>query len=277
MLILCRIVFIYYFCTYLNTKSINVKKKLIIGAVICVAFYLIGNIVPVKIFIPNIDWARQVSSGEFFYYFICTVQAIATVGAVIVALFNDSIKGYFRRPKLNIDLHNRELTEELDSNDTTTRKAKRYHNSIDIFNVGNINAEDCEICIDSIQFTGIAMGEAVELLQSEHVIYWSGSEKRTSTYIPVQGKKSFLIYEIFPPEEQSTPGGNSQSIPPRLSIANYKIPDEYCGGKWEVYICVYSPCLKPQKFKITIKWDGSWEDRQMEMRRKVKNEIICNI
>lgn len=249
------------------------KKKFIIGVSIGGIFYLIGNIVPIGIFIPSIDWTRKVSSGEFFYYFICTVQAVATVAAVIIALFSDSIKGYFRKPKLNIELHSKELIEELGNNGEKTRRAKRYHNSIDIFNVGNINAENCEICIDNIQFTGLGTGGAVELLQSEHVIYWSGSEKRNSTYIPVQGKKSFQIYEIFPPEEQSTPGGKSQVIPPRLSIANYKIPDEYCGGKWDVSICLYSPCLKPQKFRITIEWDGSWEDRQMEMKRKVKNSI----
>ena len=118
------------------------------------------------------------------------------------------------------------------------------------------------------------MNAYVELLQNEYIIYWSGEEKRNNTYIPVQGKKSFCIYEIFPPEEQSNPeGGNSQQVPPQLSIGGFKIPDEYCGGIWNVYVCLYSPSLKPTKFKVTIDWDGKWENRQMEMKAKIKNSI----
>lgn len=249
------------------------KKWLITFVVFVLSAYLTGNFVPIRTFIPNVDWNRTISSGELFYYFINTIQAIATVLAVIVALFIDSIKNYFRKPELNVSLHNNDLMEELDNCNETNRKAKRYHNYIDIFNKGNVNAESCEIYIDSILFKGLGMQNSIELLQSEHLLYWSGNEKRSNTYIPVQGKKSFQIYEILPPEEQGTPGGNASKIPPQLFIGSYKVPDEYCGGKWEITICLYSPSLKPQKFKVIIEWDGNWENRQMEMKGKVRNSI----
>lgn len=241
--------------------------------IIAIFAYLVGNFVPVKVFIPNIDWDKKICAGEVFYYFICGIQATGTVAAVVVALFSENIKGYFRKPKLSIDLHNKELIEEFDNSDGKNIKAKRYHNSIDIFNQGNTNAENCEICIESISFWGLGMNESSELLQNEQELNWSGNEHRNKTYIPVQGKKSFLIYEIFPPEQQGTPNGNTESIPPKLLIGGYKIPSEYCGGKWDVIICLYTPTLKPHKFKVTIEWDGSWENRQMEMRRKVTNKI----
>jgi len=250
------------------------KKQLYIVLICIIIGYIVGTIVPIKIFVPNIDWDRKISTGELFYYTISFIQAIGTVAAVIIALFSDSIKGYFRKPNLQISLHNDSLIEELDNNSERNRKAKRYHNSIDIFNTGNINAENCEICIDKILFWGLGMTSPIELLQTEHIIYWNGNEKRNNTYIPVQGKKSFQIYEIYPPEEQGTPGGgNTATVPPKLIIGGYKIPDEYCGGKWEVIICLYTPSLQPKKFKVLIEWDGTWENRQMEMKGKVRNEI----
>ena len=250
------------------------KKLLITWVVSIIGAYFIGNIVPIKIFALNVDWHKQISAGagDLYNYCVNTIQAIGTVGAIIVALFSDNIKNYFRKPKLDISLHSNDLIEELD-NCNGARKAKRYHNSVDIFNKGNINAENCEIYIDSILFRGLGMQNSIELLQSEQLLYWSGNEKRNNTYIPVQGKKSFQIYEIFPPEEQGTPEGNTSKVPPQLFIGSYKVPDEYCGGKWEIIVCLYSPSIKPQKFKVVIEWDGNWEDRQMEMKGKVRNNI----
>jgi hypothetical protein len=252
----------------------STKQALITILITGITAYFIGNFMPIKALVPNIDWDKKISSGELFYYSICFIQAIGTIAAVLVALFSENIKGYFRKPVLSIDLHNKELMEELDNNGEKNRKAKRYHNSIDVFNKGNINAESCEIYIDSILFVRLGMNTPIELLQNEHILYWSGNEQRNNTYIPLQGKKSFQIFEIFPPEEQGTPGGgDTATIPPKLVIGSYKIPDEYCGGKWEVKICLYTPTLKPQKFKVTIEWDGSWENRQMEMKSKVTNKI----
>ena len=87
------------------------KKLLITFAIIGLIAYLLGNIVPIKAFVPNVDWNRQISSGELFYYFINTIQAIGTVGAVIIALFSDNIKSYFRKPELDISLHSNDLMD----------------------------------------------------------------------------------------------------------------------------------------------------------------------
>ncbi len=250
------------------------KGWLIFFVILTLLAYLLGNIIPYKVFVPNIDWNKTISSGDLFYYFINTIQAIGTVGAVIVALFSDTIKCYFRKPELAMSLHCKDLMEELDNCNEANLKAKRYYNFIDIFNNGNINAENCEIYIDRILFQGLGMKNPIELIQNELLLYWNGNENRNNTYIPVQGKKSFLIYEIYPPEEQGTPGGgNTSQVPPQLIIGNYKVPNEYCGSKWEIIICLYSPSLKPQKIKVVIEWDGSWEYRQMEMKGKVKNSI----
>lgn len=126
------------------------KQALITLLIIAVIAYFTGNFMPIKALVPNIDWDKKISSGELFYYSISFIQAIGTVAAVIIALFSENIKGYFRKPVLSINLHNNELIEELDNNGEKNKKAKRYHNSIDIWNKGNINAENCEICIEKL-------------------------------------------------------------------------------------------------------------------------------
>ena len=250
------------------------KKKIMFFLVAVLIAYLIGVFFPIQSLTFNVDYSIKISSGDLFYYFVSLVQAIATIGAVIVALFSDNIKAYMKRPILEISLHSEDLIEELENNGDLNKKAKRYHNSIDIFNKGNGNVENCEICIESILFKGMGASTYSTITDNESHIYWNSREEQKTTYIPVQGKKNFLLYEIFPPEEQGTPGGGKLAqIPARLKIGEVNIPEEYCGGEWKVHLCLYSPCMQPTKFTITIKWDGDWENRQMEMKNKVSNTI----
>ena len=74
------------------------KKQIWIAIlIIAVVAYFTGNFIPIKILVPNIDWDKKISSGELFYYSICCIQALGTVAAVVIALFSENIKGYFRR------------------------------------------------------------------------------------------------------------------------------------------------------------------------------------
>ena len=248
-------------------------KNIGYGLVFLLCGYLLGIFCPLKVLQPNVDWSKQISSGELFYYVICFFQCLGTLAAVVIALFNDSIKSHFRKPNLQVKLRSNEIMEELDSNINPNRKAKRYHNSIDIFNEGNENAEDCEITIEGIQFQGLGMQDPVNILQNSIELCWNGSSDQNKTYIPVQGKKYFQYIEIQPPSEQSIPGGASDKVPPRLLIGNYMVPSEYAGGRWTVTFLLSSPKSKPEKFNIIIDWDGSWENRQMEMKNKVKSKI----
>ena len=42
------------------------KQALIIVLIIAVSAYLMGNFVPIKALVPNIDWDKKVGSGELF-------------------------------------------------------------------------------------------------------------------------------------------------------------------------------------------------------------------
>ncbi len=248
--------------------------KLLLCLLILLVGYVLGVFCPLKVFQPNVDWSKQISSGELFYYTVSFFQSICTFAAVIIALFNDSIRSHFRKPNLQVRLRSNDIIEELDSNTAPLRKAVRYHNSIDIFNEGNENADNCEISIESISFIGLGMQQPINILQNSIDLYWNGTSDQNKTYIPAQGKKYFQYIEIQPPTEQSTPGGASDTTPPRLSIGTFMVPSEYGGGKWTATVLLSSPKSKPQRFKIVIDWDGTWENRQMEMKNKVKSNIV---
>lgn len=44
------------------------KQALITVSIIAVFAYFIGNFMPMKALVPNIDWDKKISSGELFYY-----------------------------------------------------------------------------------------------------------------------------------------------------------------------------------------------------------------
>ncbi|MBR0041782.1 MAG: hypothetical protein IJP36_02175 [Bacteroides sp.] len=254
-------------------------KKVLLIILLVIIMYILGSLFPIKIFTFDIDWNEPTTPGELFYYFICLVQAIGTVCAVIIALFNDSIKAFFKKPKLDINLGSDNVLEELNiiNSPEDERKAIKYYNVVDISNNGNANADDCEVYLEKISFTGLGSGSPVTIMRNDFQINWNGNEEKKVTYIPIHGKKSFQLFEMLPPEEQGTPGGAAQQLPASLKIGYYMVPSEYRGGKWEATFGMYSPTLSsPIKIEVLIEWDGSWEKRQMEMKSKLKTTITTN-
>lgn len=256
----------------------NVIKIILTGCGIAIVFYILGVLFPINQLQFNIDPEKTISSGEAFYYLICVFQTLGTIGAVIVALFSENIKNFLRKPQLNAKLHKEHVCEDLISLPNSDKKAKRYYNLIDIYNEGNTIANDCEIIIESISFSsGLDPKSSVDLIHKEIVVKWITDEEIRSTYIPVLGKKSFMLYEIFPPDEQSTPDGKKQTKPSYLKIGNYKVSEEYKGGSWTVNYCLQSTSLNhPHKFSVKIVWDGGWENREKEMKNKVSSYINVN-
>jgi hypothetical protein len=244
--------------------------------VFSIFFLLIGIYSPLtEILISSIDQNEKVSIGDMVYYTICTVQAIATVLAVLVALFSDDIKHYLHKPQLNFSMRSNHILEELDPTENKTRVAKSYHNRIDIENIGKANAEECQAYIESVRFKGIGGQSYVEIFSGESHIVWNGIDgsRNATTYIPPKGKKSFRLYEIMPPQEGSTPDGKISNSIPRLQIPGVEIPAEYCGGEWIITIIFFSRLITPKHLSITINWNGRWEQREMEMKKHISNTL----
>ena len=48
-------------------------KKYLFFFISLIIAYIVGNIIPWKVFVPNIDWTKKISSGEYFYYCITVI------------------------------------------------------------------------------------------------------------------------------------------------------------------------------------------------------------
>ncbi len=247
---------------------IKIKYLLLIILVALVGGYILAMFAPFDFWRLTIK-DEPISKGEHYSNIISAIGALGTVFAVIVALFLEDIKSFFKKVHFDIQFKSHEILEELEETPDTSKKAKRYHNAIRILNTGNINANNCELYIESLIYSNGSIKNPIPLPIKNTRISWE-FEKRDEVYIPSMGEKLIEVIEILAPEAKSTPSETAAQIPPKLKIAGVETKDEYMGGKWVAHFCLYSSnATRPHKFKIIIDWDGSWYERQSEMKNVV--------
>lgn len=231
--------------------------------------YILGMFLPLTLGVCEVS-NEPISKGDYYGNVINGFVAFGTCSAVIVALFLDEIRAVFKKVTFDIRLDNEVAIEDVE-NIKGTKKAKRYHNSIQFFNNGNINAQNCELYLEKALF--ISENSTTTLNVENAPINWNSGNG--IVYVPYQGKKVLPLFEIVAPQKQSTPDGKTDIIPATIKILGLK-NIESKAGKWELIYCLYSINSKPQKFKYIVEWNGNWEDRQTEMKDilKMKLEMI---
>ena len=80
-------------------------------------------------------------------------------------------------------------------------------------------------------------------------------------------------WNLTSPLKQSSPGGEDQTIPSKLTIGNINIKPEMNNGIWEGTFVLYPQNSKPVRFIVIIEWKGKWEKRLTEMKSCLKIEI----
>lgn len=241
-------------------------KTVLVCIVSVIAGYFLGIFLPLGLGPCEIS-NTPISKGDYYGNIINGFVAFGTCSAVVVALFLEEIRSLFKKVTFVIQLNSDEAIEELEDI-KGTKKARRYHNSIQFFNNGNINAQNCELYIESAAF--ISDNSTITLTIENAPINWNLGNN--IVYIPYQGKKVLPLFEIIAPQKQSTPDGNTDIIPASLNILGLKNV-EAKSGKWEIVYCLYSTNSKPQKFKYIVEWNGKWEERQTEMKNILKMKL----
>lgn len=188
------------------------------------------------------------------------LEAFGTCCAVIVALFLNEIRAWFKKVTFDIKLSSEDAVEEV-TDIKGTKKALKYHNQVQFYNSGNLNAQNCELHLESANFFLENNSKCTNPLSIENEpIIWSN--KSTSVYIPAQGERRLHIFEMTPPQEQTNPEGNIDNKKPS-EYAFLGLPRiEAKRGKWELTYCLYSSNSKPQRFKYIVTWNETWEGRQ---------------
>ncbi|MCE8181605.1 hypothetical protein [Porphyromonas gingivalis] len=242
------------------------KIVLLLCGISLIIGYFLGVFLPLGLG-PCEMTNTPISKGDYYGNVINGFVAFGTCSAVIVALFLDEIRSLFKKVAFVIQLNSDEAIEEVE-NIKGTKKARRYHNSIQFFNNGNINAQNCELYVESASF--ISDNSTTTLTVENAPINWNLGNN--IVYIPYQGKKVLPLFEIIAPQKQSTPDGKTDIIPATLKMLGLK-NIEAKAGKWEIIYCLYSTNSKPQKFKYIVEWNGNWEERQTEMKDILKMKL----
>ena len=78
---------------------------------------------------------------------------------------------------------------------------------------------------------------------------------------------------MIAPQKQTNPDGKIDNIKP-VEYVFLGLPSrEAKKGKWELTYCLYSTNSKPQRFKYSVVWNETWEDRQTEMKNMLTMKL----
>lgn len=246
------------------------KKWIFICILIAIVCYVLGNIVPCKIFIPNIAWCKKISSGEYYYYSITTLGTIATVAAVLVALFGEKIKQYFSYPKFEIKLHSEDILAER-----SCQIYSKYYNYLEIHNIGNVCAQKCELFLERISSKiDEEMKPCIHFEGCEQA-YWDCDNKQKKVIIPNSGYRVHQLFNIVPNQDVSAPNGEGTLSNSFLNISgkNIACPSQSNNTIYTIDYLLYSVSCKPYRFTVEIRWDGKWEDLKDDMNQHIKTTI----
>jgi len=252
--------------------------KIVIGLILAILAYLLGNWIPIKYLSPTIDYS-SINTAEYYGIIINSLSAFVTFLAVVIALFKEDIRKIWEFSKIQVSIPTENFFEILNSSighttDNTNQplEAIKYNCKIEIYNSGSISALGLEIQLESLVYTGsdYPTPQVIETLGQP--INWNGINE-TKINLPPEGKKTLSILDLTAPEQQSSPAGNNVNIPAKLSIANIDNNSDFKRGKWTASFAIFSTNAKPVRFKLEIDWNGRWQQRATEMKNNLRIDL----
>lgn len=209
------------------------------------------------------------------------ILAIFTAGLFFYAMFSDWILGKFRRPKLDmaIDLKppHSHLTE-IRNKETGNKLADAYYIRIQVFNDGNIPAEQVEVFATSL--TEKTASDTFESVLSflPMNLKWSHIHVPFFPRINPGGKRVSkhcdLIHIIDPSERSKFPNENLPDYPGKTVISFDQIVQPFSGGHlvgpgtYRLELTVNASNASPISREFEINLTGDWYDDEDMMFKK---------
>jgi len=254
----------------MKKKSINIIL-ITLGPII--SGYFLGLFLPIKYLQPNI-LNKGLDIKDLYIIIISIVGTIATLLAVIVALFKEEIRKIWDKADLSVCFRDTDVLFEV--KDPATRdsepKAIRYVTVIKIENKGGLVAKSCEIFLESLQYKVSSNLPFQDIpCEGEHLNWQNNSNNPIS--IPATGKAYVTIIEIISPNLQSVPNEQAVNVASKPKIKIGGIEQLNSGSEntvtWIAVFKIYSENSKPIEFPIEISWDHKWENRLSEMKQHI--------
>ncbi|WP_298153891.1 hypothetical protein [Flavobacterium sp.] len=247
---------------------INYKKWGIIIGVVALG-YLIGLVFPYHFFQPSFNESDPITKAEYYRIVIAIISAMITFCAMIVALFKDDFREYWKRPKIkfiepsNLTIEDKENSESENATSESHIIVNKYISRIEVLNEGNLPAQNAEIYLDNLTFTPKNSSIQQHVETTSTALEWNGNGS-SSIIIPPGGKKLVRIAEITAPEKFSTPDSTQTAKAATITIGDLESTEQK--GTWKAKFTLYAQNHRPTSFDITIEWDGQWKSRLTEFK-----------
>ena len=247
----------------------NVKKILLIIIPLLIG-YLAGYYFPIGILKPNYPESEILNKAEYYRFIVSLIAALITFSAVLVALFKDDLREYWKRPILKFTEPLHMTIEELNNNSESGSSndnliANKYISRIEIKNEGNLPAISTEIFLEKLEFKE----KDTNILQNVECygkpLKWNGTDL-TSMILPVGAKKLIDIVVITAPEKVSKPDSQTTKNPSKIIIGGIPNNNEQLKGTWFATFGLYAQNHNSISFKIEMEWTGIWKPRLTEYK-----------
>ncbi|SNR72413.1 hypothetical protein [Flavobacterium sp. ov086] len=246
-----------------------IKKGTIIVVPLVVG-YIFGQIFPIDILKPNFPENEVLNKSEYYKFIVSVIAAFITFCAVVVALFKDDLREYWKRPILDFSEPSQMTIEEFNNNSesgssTDNLIAKIYISRIEIKNNGNLPSINTEIFIEKLEFKEKDTNIIQQIECYGKPLLWNGTES-TSMILPAGAKKLIDITKITAPEKISTPDSQTTKYPSKVIIGGIENHKEQIKGTWYATFGLYAQNHNSISFKIEMEWTGIWKPRLTEFK-----------
>lgn len=245
--------------------------------ILSIIAYAIGNYFPIEILKADYPETDVLNKSEYYRFIVSIISAFITLCAVLVALFKDDLREYWKRPRLIINEPSQITIEDLNDYENSPTNsaliANKYISRIEIKNNGNIPSINTELFLEKLEFKA---KESTIIQQIEcygKPMQWNGSDSKAMV-LPVGAKKIVNIVNVMAPESISKPDSHIYKTPSKIIIGGIPNHKETNKGTWYATFGLYSQNHSLVSFKIEIEWTGVWKPRLTEFKSQYQIKII---
>lgn len=253
------------------------NKKHLLFIIPLVIGYVLGVYLPLELLKPVFSNTDTIGKAEYYRLTISIISALITFCAVLVALFKDDLREYWKKPIIKTFLSENPTTEIFSENSQTNSStdaliANLYITKLEVENKGNLSALNTEIILEKLTFKEKDTDIIQNIDCSGKPLDWNGSESNSIT-LPVGAKKTITILNIYAPQKVSKPDGKTSKEPSKIIIGDMICNKDHSKGKWIATFTIYAQNHNPTRFSLEIEWTGIWKPRLTEFKSQFKIKL----
>ncbi len=163
----------------MNKKYLLFLTPLIVG-------YLLGIYFPLSLLKPTFTVNEELNKAEYYRMLISLMSAFITFCAVLVALFKDDLREFWKKPNIKVTMSTTptsEIFSDMSQTNSSTDPliTSSYITKVEIENTGNLSALNTEIILEKLVFTEKDTNIKQNIECSGKPIRWNGLDATSVT------------------------------------------------------------------------------------------------